>query len=238
MVNRECNQRDIARKLNLTPQAISEHFKELINEDYVRVIHKGYYEVTKKGEDWMSKNLMEIHTFSEDLLKKLYSKSVVAIAQGEINEGDSVIYWFSDGYVFARRDEQGNGVAMTSAGDGEDVLIRPTGSFKPPAKGEIIIVKVPDVAEGGSRKIDLYKFKELVKNRPMSIVVAVGIEALVTCRKIKIEPIFFGAKDVCIEAAHHGSGVIAVCTESLIDDLLRSLLEEDLKFEVKEMVKE
>ena len=31
-INKECNQRDIAKKLNLTPQAISEHFKELVNE--------------------------------------------------------------------------------------------------------------------------------------------------------------------------------------------------------------
>ncbi len=80
-------------------------------------------------------------------------------------------------------------------------------------------------------------FRELVKSRPTSIVVAIGIEALVTCRKIRVEPIFFGAKEVCIEAAHHGSGVIVACTESMLNDLLRSLIDEGLEFEIKEFVR-
>ncbi len=234
MLNRECNQRDIAKKLKLTPQAISEHFKELVAEGYVNVIHKGYYEVTKKGEEWMTKNLLDLHIYSEDLLKKIYSKSVVAIAVGSINENDRVRYWFSDGYIFARADEDSNGVALTSAKDGEDVLIKPTGSFEAPAKGEVIIVKVPDVAEGGSRKVNTEKFRKLVEEKSKCIVVALGVEALVACRKVRVEPIFFGAKEVCIEAAHHGSGVIAACTETLLDDMLRSLVEEGIKFEIKE----
>lgn len=236
MINPECNQRDIARKLNLTPQAISEHFKEMVNEGLIRVVHKGYYEVTRKGEEWMSRNLIDLHMFSEELLKKIYSKTVVAIAKGSIKEQDTVRYWFGDGFIFAEKSSKGNGIALTSADDGEDVLIKPTGSFEPPEKGEIIVVKIPDVAEGGSRKVDLEAFRELVKSRPTSIVVAIGIEALVSCRKIRVEPIFFGAKEVCIEAAHHGSGVIVACTEKRINDLLRGLIEEGLEFEIKDMV--
>lgn len=234
MINPECNQRDIAKKLNLTPQAISEHFKEMVAEGMINVVHKGYYEVTRKGEEWMSRNLIDLHLFSEELLKKIYSKTVVAIARGEVGEGDMVRYWFGDGYIFAEKSSKGNGVALTSAEDGEDVLIKPTGSFEPPEKGEVIIVKVPDVAAGGSRKVNLESFSNLVKSRPTSIVVAIGIEALVTCRKIRVEPIFFGAKEVCIEAAHHGSGVIVACTEGRINDLLRGLIEEGLEFEIKE----
>ncbi len=235
MVNPECNQRDIAKKLGLTPQAISEHFREMVSEGLISVVHKGYYEVTRKGEEWMSRNLIDLHIFSEELLKKIYSKTVVAIARGSIAENDMVRYWFGDGFIFAEKSAKGNGIALTSAEDGEDILIKPTGSFEPPEKGEIVVVKVPNVTEGGSRKVDLETFKELVKSRPKSIVVAIGIEALVACRKIKVEPIFFGAKDVCIEAAHHGSGVIAVCTESRINDLLRSLIDEGLEFEIREI---
>lgn len=236
MVNPECNQRDIAKKLNLTPQAISEHFKEMVSEGLINVVHKGYYEVTRKGEEWMSRNLVDLHLFSEELLKKIYSKTVVAIARGRIKDGDMVRYWFGDGYIFAEKSSKGNGTALTSAEDGEDLLIKPTGSFEPPEKGEIIVVKIPDVAEGGSRKVNLEAFRELVKSRPKSIVVAIGIEALVSCRKIRIEPIFFGAKDVCIEAAHHGSGVIVACTEGRINDLLRSLIDEGLEFEITEFI--
>ncbi|MCS7131016.1 MAG: winged helix-turn-helix transcriptional regulator [Archaeoglobaceae archaeon] len=234
LLNPECNQRDIAKKLDLTPQAISEHFKELVAENLIKVVHRGYYELTSKGEEWLSKNLLDLHVFSEELLKKVYSKSIVTIAVGSVKEGEKVRYWFEDGFIFAKKDLEGNGVALTSAEDGEDLLIKPTGIFEPPQKGEIIIVKVPNVGEGGSRKLDLKGFGELVRTKRKSILVAMGIEALIACRKIRVEPIFFGAKEVCIEASHHGCGVIVACAEDRINDLLRSLIEEGLKFEIKE----
>ncbi|MDK2795180.1 MAG: putative transcriptional regulator [Archaeoglobaceae archaeon] len=234
LLNPQCNQRDIAKKLDLTPQAISEHFKELIAENFVKVIHRGYYELTEKGEEWLSKNLLDLHVFSEELLKRVYSKTLVTIAKGSVKEGDVVKYWFEDGFIFAKKDTEGNGIALTSAEDGEDLLIKPTGIFEAPHKGEIVVVKVPNVGEGGSRKVKLEELKNLVKSRSRSIVVAMGVEALIACRKINLEPIFFGAKEVCIEAAHHGCGVIAVCSEDRLNDLLRSLIEERLKFEIKE----
>ncbi|HDM60155.1 MAG TPA: winged helix-turn-helix transcriptional regulator [Archaeoglobus veneficus] len=237
VLNKQSSQRDIARKFSLTPQAISEHFKDLIAEGFVSVIHKGYYEVTEKGVDWLMKNLLDLHLFSEELVKKLFSRSIVALAVGDIEEGRDVLYWFQDGYIYAKEQSGGNGIALMSARNGEDVLIKATSGFEPPKKGEIIVVKVPDVGEGGSRKVDIEAFRQLIKNRPRSIVVAIGVEALVTCRKARVEPIFFGAKEVCVEAAHQGSGVIVACTESLLNDLLRKLIDEELSFEIREFVK-
>ncbi len=234
MIRKEYNQRDIAKKLNLTPQAISEHFKELISEGFIRVIHKGFYEVTEKGKDWLNKSLVDLHLFSENLLKKIYSEQIVAIAEGKIREGDSVHYWMQDGYLFAKKSDKGNGIALISAEDGEDVLIKPTSGYDPPEKGEIIIVKVPDVGEGGSRKINISLLANLIKRKPRSIVTAIGVESLVACRKAGVEPIYFGSKNACIEASNHGCGVIVVCTESYLDDLLRTLIDENLKFEIKE----
>ncbi len=237
VLNKQSSQRDIARKFGLTPQAISEHFKDIIAENLVSVVHKGYYEVTEKGINWLTKNLLDLHLFSEELVRKLFSRSVVAIAVGDIKEGDEVFYWFQDGYIYAKSEKSGNGIALMSAGDGEDVLIKATSGFEPPRKGEIIVLKVPDVGGGGSRKVDADAFRQLIKNRPRSIVVAIGVEALVACRKAGVEPIFFGAKDACIEAAHQGSGVIVACTESLLNDLLRRLIDEELSFEMKEFMR-
>lgn len=232
VLRKESNQREIARKLDLTPQAISEYFKELVNEGFVKIIHKGFYEVTDKGVEWLTKNLFDLHVFSEELVKKLYSRSVVAIAEGSIRENSRIQYWYSDGFIFAKEAENGNGIALTSSEDGEDVLIKPVEGFHPPGKGEIIIVKVPDVGEGGSRKVDFEGLSTLIKANPKKIVVAIGVEALVACRKVRVEPIFFGSKEVCIEAAHHGCGVIVVCTESMLDSLLMSLVDENLGFEI------
>jgi putative transcriptional regulator len=229
---KETNQREIARKLDLTPQAISEYFKELVGDGFVRIVHKGFYEVTEKGVEWLTKNLFDLHVFSEELVKKLYSKSLVAIAKGKIKENSRVRYWFEDGFILAKKDGKGNGIALTSADDGEDVLIKPVEGFQPPGKGSILIVKVPDIGEGGSRKVNHTALKKLIEDNPKKIVVAIGVEALVACRKVRVEPIFFGSKEVCIEASHHGCGVIVVCTESMLDSLLTSLTDENLKFEI------
>ncbi|WP_456369580.1 DUF7839 domain-containing protein [Geoglobus sp.] len=234
MKNPECNQRDIARKLNITPQAVSEHFKELTSEEFIRVLHKGYYEVTEKGREWLNKSLLDLHLFTEELLSRIYSSSIVAIAMGKISEGSEVEYWFEDGYIFARESDSGNGVAMVSADDGEDVLVKPTGMFNPPGKGEIVIFRVPMIERGGSRSTDIELLRKLIREKRRHIVVALGIEALVSCRKAGVEPIFFGAKNVCVEAAHHGSGVIAVVTETLSEDLIRTLVDEGLSFDVVE----
>ena len=230
VIRKNCNQRDIAEKLQLTPQAVSEYFKELIAEGLVKVIQKGYYEATDRGIDWLTKNLFDLHMFSEDLLKKIYSHSLIAIAIGEVRAGDKVYYWFENGLIYCKVSNNANGIALISASDGEELLIKPIEGFKPPKRGKIIIIKVPDIGEGGSRKIDINKLKNLIKKYP--VVVAIGVEALVCCKKAGVEPIFFGGKEACIEAAHHGCDVVVVCTESLLDDLLRKIINENLKFEI------
>ena len=228
---RNCNQREIAEKLKLTPQAISEYFKDLTSEGFVRILQKGFYEVTDKGVDWLVKNLYDLHVFSEELLKRVYSHSVVAIAKEDVRAGEGVRYWFDGGLIYC--DKRGkNAVALTSAKAGEDVLIKPKDEFKPPERGKVIVFKVPDVCEGGSRAVNLERLKELVKD--VDVVVALGVEALVSCRKIGIDPVLFGAREVCIESAHHGCTVLVVCTESLTNDLLRRLLEEEIPFEIKD----
>ncbi len=233
LVTKSCNQRDIAIKLKLTPQAISEYFKELVSEGLVRTVQKGYYEVTDKGVEWLTKNMFDLHMFSEDILRRIYSKSIVAIAVGRIREGDDVRYWFDGGLVYCSKDGEPNAKALTSAEDGEEVLIRPYRELRPPKKGKVLVVKVPYVCEGGSRRVRSEDIKSIISELPNASVVALGVEALVTCRKAGIDPVFFGAREVCVESVHHGRDVIVVCTENLIDDLLRRLVEEDIEFEVR-----
>ncbi len=220
------NQREIARRLNLTPQAISEYFKDLMAEEFISSGRDGY-EITDKGLYWLIKNLFNLHVFTEELLKKLYSTSLVAIATESLKKGDNVFYWFRNGLIYCKKVEKNsNAIALMDADRDEEVLIKPF-VFKPPKKGRALIVEVPDVIHGGSRTLDLSKLKDL-KGLP----VALGIEALIVCKKLGINPIFFGAKEACIESVHHGCDVIVFCTRSLMSDLIRRLIEEEIEFEI------
>jgi putative transcriptional regulator len=219
---RGLNQREIAKRLGLTPQAISEYFKELYAEGLVRD-----YELTEKGFRWLVEKLFDLHVWTENMLKDLYSKNVIAIAVGEVREGDRVKYWFEDGLVYCKVSEDYNAIALTGGKD-EDVLIKPI-AFKPPERGKVTVFVVPDVVVGGSKSVDVDKLKELGKGK---VVVALGVEALVACRKVGFNPVFFGAKQCCVEAVHHGCDVLAVCTQSLLNDLLQTLMNENIEYKI------
>jgi len=217
------NQREISKRLNLTPQAISEYFKELSSEGFVEG-----YELTDKGLKWLVEKMYEVHTWSEDILKRVFSAKVVAVALGNVRRGDKVRYWFEGGIIYCKVDRDYNAVALTDGRD-EEVLIKPI-SFKPPEKGRVTIYQVPDVALGGSKSIDINKLKKLAKNK---FVVALGVEALVACKKAKLNAVFFGSKYSCIEAAYHGCDVLAVCTQSLVKDLIHILIDEELNYSIE-----
>lgn len=217
------NQREIAKRLNLTPQAISEYFKELSTEGLIEG-----YDLTDRGLKWLIEKVYEVHMWSEEILKRVFSVKVIAIAVGDVKRGGKVRYWFEEGIVYCKADENYNAIALTDGKD-EEVLIKPL-SFKPPEKGGVVIYQVPDAVLGGSRSVDLDRLRELAKDR---LVVALGVEALVACRKAGLNAIFFGSKYSCVEAVHHGCNVLAVCTQSLVKDLVHTLLDEGISFSVE-----
>ncbi|ADB58882.1 DUF7839 domain-containing protein [Archaeoglobus profundus] len=216
------NQREIARRLGLTPQAISEYFKELSSEGFVK-----NYEITEKGLRWLIERIYEIHVWSENILKNLYSEKVVAIAVGRVRKGDKVRYWFDTGLIYCKVSEDYNAVALTD-GENEEILIKPI-AFKPPERGKVTVFVVPDVTLGGSKAVDVQKISELAENK---VVVALGVEALVACRKASLNPVFFGAKCCCVEAVHHGCDVLVVCAQSLLNDLIQTLIDEGIEYKI------
>ncbi len=215
------NQREIAKRLGLTPQAISEYFKELSSKGLVE-----NYSLTEDGYRWLVKMLFDLHVWTEKILKDLYSKNIVAIAVGEVKRNDGVRYWFEDGLIYCKVDENYNAIALTD-GVNDEVLIRPI-AFKPPRRGKVYVFVVPDVTSGGSRLVDIEKLREIGRRK---IVVALGVEAFVACKKANLNPVLFGAKCCCVEAVHHGCDVLAVCTQSLVNDLIQTLIDEEIDYE-------
>ena len=49
-------QQEIAEKMGVTPQAISEYIRELVDEGMVSAIGRGNYEVTRAGIEWVLAN--------------------------------------------------------------------------------------------------------------------------------------------------------------------------------------
>jgi len=231
-------QKNIAGKLNISPQAISEYVKELISDGWLASQGRSRYQVTKEGVDWILKMARQLQSYSSFVNKVVSDISVsTAIAADNLSSGQSVSLYMKDGLLFASNKlarGAARGVAVFDAKKGEDVGISQIEGVIELKMGEVIICKVPNVREGGSRNVDLARLKEeLYKGR---LVGAIGNEALVTLKSIGVKPGYrYGVKEAMVEAASCGQSFLVLCTEDAASEIVRRLEEEKLEYKIVDL---
>ncbi len=222
-------QRDIARRLNITPQAISEYIKELIKEGSLTSKGRSRYKVTTEGVNRVLKALRELRDYSSFAVKAVANISVsAAVADCNLSQGQTVGLKMKDGLLFATNTmgKGVRGIAVSDAQEGVDVGISDIEGIVELEIGKITILKVPDIQGGGSKSVDLTRLKKGISNR--GLVGAIGIEALVALRQIGTEPdCFYGVKEAVVEAACTGLSPVVVCVDNQTSELLQRLEEEE-----------
>lgn len=232
-------QRDIAQRLNITPQAISEYIKELINEGSLTSKGRSRYKVTTEGVNWVLKALRELQGYSSFVAKAVASISVsAAVADCNLSQGQAVGLQMKDGLLFATDTvgEGARGIVVSNARESEDVGVSNIEGIVELKIGKIAILKVTDIQGGGSKSVDLNRLKKEISNR--GLVGAIGIEALTALRQIGTEPdYFYGVKEAVVEAACTGLSPVVVCVDSQTSDLLQRLEEENMDYELVDLRK-
>ena len=231
-------QKNIAEKLNITPQAVSEYVKELISDGWLASQGRSRYKVTKEGVDWILQMARQLQSYCSFVNKVVSDISVsTAIAADNLSSGQPVSLYMKDGLLFASRrlsKGEARGIPVLDAMKGEDVGISQIEGVIKLEMGEVIIYKVPDVREGGSRNVDFARLKEeLDKGR---LVGAIGNEALVTLKSIGVKPDYrYGVKEAMVEAASCGQSFLVVSTEDAASEIVRRLEEENLKYKIVDL---
>ncbi|MBA7504656.1 hypothetical protein ES706_03303 [subsurface metagenome] len=232
-------QRDIAQRLNITPQAISEYIKELIKEGSLTSKGRSRYKVTTEGVNWVLKALRELWGYSSFVAKAVANISVsAAVADCNLSQGQTVGLQVKDGLLFATETvgEGARGIVVSSAQKGEEVGVSNIEGIVELEIGKITILKVPDIQGGGSKSVDLTRLKKGISNR--GLVGAIGIEALAALRQIGAEPdYFYGVKEAVVEAAYTGLSPVVICVDSQTSDLLQRLEEENIDYELIDLRK-
>ena len=228
-------QKSIAVKLGLTPQAISDYIQQLVKDDLVVSGGRSYYRVSAKGVNWMLKILRELRDYASTVEQAVTNITVcAAIADADINKGQAVGLKMKDGLLFAtaRINSGARGIAVSSVRRGEDVDVASIEGLVELTRGRITILQVPGIQKGGSRQVDLKLLKARVSSSQQ--VGAIGIEALVSLRRIDIEPRYlYGVTEAAIEAARCGLSFTVVCTDDAIPGLIKRLQqEEELSYEL------
>jgi len=225
-------QKDIAKKIGVTSQAVSDYISKLENDGWIASDGRSRYRVTKEGVNWVLKSLRELQQYSTSAERVLTNITTwAAIADTNMKKGQKVGILMKDGLIYAS-DNIGNGargIATGNANKGEDIGISDIEGIVELNIGKITILEVPDIQKGGSRNADSNKIKKC--QGKANFIGAIGIEAIVALRKVGIEPGYlYGVTQAAMEAARSGLPFVIVCTSTESPALLQRLNEENLQY--------
>lgn len=231
-------QQEIAGKLGVTPQAVSEYIRELVDEGLVTAHGRGRYEVTKSGVEWVLRHAEALESYARHVNRDIIQQVAVwtAIARDEIKKGDRVGVVMRNGWLYATKEEQSaTGLATLDAQPGEDLGVAQLNGIIEHAEGLIHVCKVPRVERGGSRQVRTDLLRAAVRDAEM--VAAVGLESYVALRKAEIEPdMFFGSREGVIEAAFHGRECAILIVDEEFTDFLKRLETVGLTYTIHDLI--
>ena len=85
-------QKEVADKLGVTPQAISEYIKELVADGLVTTDGRMRYSITKEGVEWLLESAAELKRYARVVMEEIISHVSVwtALAELDVAEGERV----------------------------------------------------------------------------------------------------------------------------------------------------
>lgn len=231
-------QQEIADKLGVTPQAISEYIRELVEEGMVSASRRGNYEVTRSGIEWILANAESLESYARHIRRDIIQNVSIwtAIAAEDLRTGDKVGMYMQDGFLYAaKKPMAATGSVVADAKKDEDVGIAHLTGIIGHHEGVIYVCKVPRIQYGGSRKVQMDPLKQIVAQAGM--VAAVGVEAYIALKSAGREPdMFFGAREGVIEAAFHGINCAIVIVDEEFTDFLKRLESMKLAYVIHDLI--
>ena len=97
-------QKDLAERLGITIQAVSENIKTLTELGYITSKDgRAPYKITQKGINKVKKDAITLRKYSDSVLETMtyYKSTWPAIAKEDLKEGDEVGLYMEDGRLYA-----------------------------------------------------------------------------------------------------------------------------------------
>ena len=236
------SQREIADAIGITPQAVSSHLGDLVEEGFVEAEGRGRYTTTKEGVDWLITRTDRLEAYVDhvagDVIEQIEVES--AIATASIEEGDRVSMTMRGGYLHAdpveseTATEGATAVAVTDAAASEDVGITDFEGLVALEPGTVTVGSVPVIRNGGSAATD----PEAVADHATSadLVAVAGVEAVAAARRADVAvDIRFGTTEAVAEAATRGLDAFALVVADRLSTQTDLLRDRDVSYEVVDL---
>ncbi|MBO7388048.1 MAG: winged helix-turn-helix transcriptional regulator [Methanomicrobium sp.] len=231
-------QQEIAEILGVTPQAVSEYIRELVDDEMVKSQGRGSYVITPKGVEWVINNAEALESYAKHITHDIVQQVAVwtAIADCNIRAGDKVGVYMKDGHIHASYKEQSaSGIAIADTKSGMDLGVSDLVGIIELSYGLVHVCKVPRIQRGGSERVQ----PELLRNilEKVRFIGTCGIEADIAVKNTGLTPnTFFGSREGVIEAAIHGLESALVVVDEDFTDFLKRLEAVNLRYVIHDLI--
>jgi len=236
VTNRHTRLRTIADRLGMTVQGASEYMHGLDREGLLTVVD-GEYRATKKGVEFLLRNLRELRNFVEQASRSMaFVEATAALAGAPIHRGDRVGLFMEDGQLVAypNRASPSTGVADEEAAKGQDVAVRNLEGIVGLHPGRITILRVPSLRNGGAKAIDPAKGRRALRRAGRGLVAAMEVSGIAGARALGLRPrIEFAVLPATLEAAERGVDVLLVVPEERAAEAVQAIEAANAKLEDK-----
>ncbi len=235
-------QKDLAEKLGITIQAVSENIKTLIELGYITSKDgRSPYKITQSGIDKVKKDAINLRKYTDSVLETMnhYKTIWPAIAKEKLEKEDIVGLYMDNGILYAhKKEESATGVVLEDAEADMDVALTNLTGIIDLSVGEVTVINVPTIKDGGSKACDLNLIKTIYNNgtntgAKYEKVAIAGTVSRAVAMKLEIPVnIEFAAPQATANAARKGLNVLAICVGDMSKAFTRELENQKLKYNI------
>jgi len=234
-------QKDIAKKLGITVQAVSENIKSLVDDGFVETgMGRAKYKITKRGIEKVKKEATNIKRYADEVMETMntYKSIWPAIASEDLKSGQKVYLKMYKGTLYATTDRtSAHAEVLHDAKKGEDVALIELGGMIELNPGAVYIIKLPTINEGGSRNSDFDKIKRIYE-KGFDKIGIMGTVSRAVVDKIGIKPDFeFATPYASIAASKRGLKILIFAVGKMTESITRKLDEEGIHYVIEDVFK-
>ncbi|MBX7077158.1 MAG: winged helix-turn-helix transcriptional regulator [Methanobacteriaceae archaeon] len=237
-------QKDLAERLGITIQAVSENIKTLIEQGYITSEDgRSPYTITQQGIAKVKKDAIALRKYSDETLEIMnYYKSVwPAIATEEIKKGDTVGLYMKNGLLYADHGKhEAIAEAVSDAHEGSDVALNQLTGLINVEHGQVLIIALPTIKQGGSNNANLDLVKEIYTTtytewglKHLDKVGVIGTISHVVANKLEIPiDIEFASAPASVSCSKKGLNVLLLAVGNMTKNIVKTLEDNDIKYNI------
>jgi putative transcriptional regulator len=234
-------QKDIAEKLGITIQAVSENIKSLTDEGFVEIREDTVrYHITKRGIEKLKKEAFDLRKYADEVVETMntYKSIWPAIAESELKAGEKVWLKMENGTLYATKNKtSANAEVLQGGSKGEDVALTKLKGTIELKTGNVTIIRLPTINHGGSRACNLDKIREIY-SKGFDRVGVMGTISKAVADKLMINPDFeFATPYATVAASKRGLNILVFAVGKMTNTITKKLDEEGIHYTIKDVEK-